>query len=117
MPVLSPFLLPVVMLFASNVFMTFAWYGHLKFKGSPLWLAIVASWGLALFEYCFMVPANRIGSGVMSVTQMKILQECITLVVFTGVAWWMFGESIKWNTLAAYACLVAAVGFAFWGKA
>ena len=107
----------LALLTISNVFMNLAWYGHLKFKGSPLWLAIVASWGLALFEYCFMVPANRVGSGVMSVTQMKILQECITLVVFTGVAWWMFGESIKWNTLAAYACLVAAVGFAFWGKA
>ena len=77
----------LALLTISNVFMNLAWYGHLKFKGSPLWLAIIASWGLAFLEYCFMVPANRIGSGVMSVTQMKIVQECITLAVFTVVAW------------------------------
>ena len=81
----------LALLTVSNVFMNLAWYGHLKFKGSPLWLAIVASWGLAFFEYCFMVPANRIGSDVMSVSQMKILQECITLAVFSGVAWVVFG--------------------------
>ena len=107
----------LALLTISNVFMNLAWYGHLKFKGSPLWLAIIASWGLALLEYCFMVPANRIGSNVMSVTQMKIVQECITLAVFTVVAWLMFGEQLRWNTLAAYACLIGAVGFAFWGKA
>ncbi|AXA84127.1 hypothetical protein DCD74_04945 [Lysobacter oculi] len=106
----------LALLTISNVFMNLAWYGHLKFKGSPLWIAIVASWGLAFFEYCFMVPGNRIGSSVMTLSQMKILQECITLAVFSVVAWLVFGEQMKWNTVASYLCLVAAVGFAFWGR-
>ena len=76
----------VFLLIVSNVFMTLAWYGHLKFKSSALWLAILASWGLALFEYIFQVPANRFGSDVFSVTQLKIIQEAITLTVFTLIA-------------------------------
>ncbi len=93
--------------------MTFAWYGHLKYKESPIWLAIILSWGVALFEYSFQVPANRMGSEVMSLTQLKILQEAITLVVFTIIAYLVFGETLKWNNLVSYALLVGAVYFAF----
>jgi uncharacterized protein (DUF486 family) len=103
----------VILLIISNIFMTLAWYGHLKFKSSALWVAILASWGLALFEYCFQVPANRIGSDMFSVTQLKIVQECITLVVFTLIAYLLFGETLKWNNLVSYALLIGAVFFAF----
>ena len=106
----------VLLLIVSNAFMTFAWYGHLKHKSSALWLAILASWGLAFFEYVFQVPANRIGSETMSVTQLKILQECITLVVFTIIAYFLFGETLKWNNIVSYLFLVGAVVFAFWDK-
>src|SRR3954463_10543223 len=89
--------LPILMLTASNVFMTFAWYGHLKFKGAPLWLAIVASWGIAFFEYVIMVPANRWGNSAFSTTELKVIQEVITLLVFGGfVVFWM-GEKLRWN--------------------
>lgn len=107
----------VLLLTISNTFMNIAWYGHLKFKDSALWLAIAASWGLALFEYIFQVPANRIGSETMSVSQLKILQECITLVVFSVFAYFAFGETLKWNNIVSYLFLVGAVIFAFWGKA
>lgn len=103
----------ILLLVISNVFMTLAWYGHLKFKQSPLWMAVILSWGLALFEYVFQVPANRIGSEVMSVTQLKILQEAITLVVFTIIAFLLFGETLKWNHFVSYAFLIGAVFFAF----
>ena len=106
----------VLLLVISNTFMTLAWYGHLKHKDSALWLAILASWGLALFEYVFQVPANRIGSETMSVTQLKIVQECVTLVVFTVLAYFMFGETLKWNNVVSYLFLVGAVVFAFWNK-
>lgn len=100
----------------SNVFMTLAWYGHLKFKSSPLWIAVAASWGLALFEYIFQVPANRLGAEVFSVTQLKIIQECITLAVFTLMAYAMFGETLKWNNLVSFALIIGAVVFAFIDK-
>ena len=103
----------VVLLVISNIFMTLAWYGHLKHKSSPLWLAVIASWGLAFFEYVFQVPANRIGSETFSVTQLKILQEAITLAVFTVLAYFLFGETLKWNNVVSYALLVGAVYFAF----
>lgn len=103
----------VLLLIVSNVFMTLAWYGHLKFKESPIVLAIFASWGLALFEYSFQVPANRIGADMFSVTQLKIIQEVITLVVFTVVAYFLFGETLKWNNFVSYALLLGAVYFAF----
>ena len=103
----------VFLLIVSNVFMTLAWYGHLKFKSSPLWIAVIGSWSLALFEYMFQVPANRIGSNVMSVTQLKILQEAITLAVFTLLAYFLFGETLKWNHVVSYTLLVGAVFFAF----
>jgi len=106
----------IILLIVSNVFMTLAWYGHLKHKSSALWLAILASWGLAFFEYVFQVPANRIGSDVFTVTQLKILQEAITLTVFTGVAYFMFGETLKWNNVVSYLFLIGAVVFAFWGN-
>jgi uncharacterized protein (DUF486 family) len=84
MTFIPPSLLPILMLFASNVFMTFAWYGHLKFKQSPLPLVVVASWGIAFFEYWLAVPANRWGSAVYSTAQLKTMQEVITLVVFAA---------------------------------
>lgn len=103
----------VILLVISNIFMTLAWYGHLKFKQSALWLAIAASWGLALFEYIFQVPANRIGAETFTVTQLKIIQECITLVVFTIIAYFLFDETLKWNNIVSYVLLVGAVFFAF----
>ena len=103
----------VVLLIVSNVFMTLAWYGHLKFKHSALWAAVLLSWSLALFEYMFQVPANRIGSEVLTVTQLKILQEAITLSVFTVIAYLLFGETLKWNNAVSFALLIGAVFFAF----
>jgi uncharacterized protein (DUF486 family) len=93
--------------------MTLAWYGHLKFKSKPLLVAIFASWGIALLEYVFQVPANRFGAERFSVTQLKILQECITLVVFTALAYLLFGESLKWNNLVAFLLVIGAVYFSF----
>lgn len=93
--------------------MTLAWYGHLKYKHSVLWLTILASWGLAFFEYVFQVPANRIGAETYSVTQLKILQEAITLTVFTVIAYFLFGETLKWNNIVSYVLLIGAVYFAF----
>ncbi len=105
----------VILLAISNVFMTLAWYGHLKHKDWPLWLAIVASWGLAFFEYLFQVPANREGASQFSVTQLKIMQECVTLVVFTGMAFLLFHETPKWNNIVSYVLLIGAVYFSFRG--
>jgi uncharacterized protein len=104
----------IVLLIISNTFMTIAWYGHLKFKKVSLLATIFLSWGIALFEYIFQVPANRIGSDYFTVTQLKIMQECITLVIFTLFVFLVFGESIRWNNLVSYALLVGAVAFAFW---
>jgi uncharacterized protein (DUF486 family) len=109
-------LLPVGLLLASNVFMTFAWYGHLKYKSQPLWIAILASWGIAFFEYCLMVPANRWGHSSYSATQLKIMQEIITLTVFAGFAVLYLHEKIRWNHLAAFICILAAVAFTFLPK-
>lgn len=103
----------VALLCASNLFMTAAWYGHLKFKNRALWLVILASWGIAFFEYCLQVPANRIGSDSFSVTQLKVMQEVITLAVFVGFSALYFKESFKWNHLVGFLCLVAAVFFVF----
>jgi uncharacterized protein (DUF486 family) len=103
----------IVLLTISNIFMTFAWYGHLKYSNKPLLIAILASWGVALFEYIFQVPANRIGAQTFSLTQLKIMQECITLVVFTVIAYLVFGQSLKWNNLVSYVLIVGAVYFSF----
>jgi uncharacterized protein (DUF486 family) len=103
----------IILLTISNTFMNLAWYGHLKFKAQPLWIVILASWAIAFFEYVFQVPANRIGSTEWSVPQLKVMQECITLVVFTLVAFALFHSPIKWNIGVAYAFIVGAVFFAF----
>lgn len=105
---------PLAMLVASNVFMTLAWYRHLKFKDhQSLTHAILVSWGIAFFEYCIMVPANRWGSAHFSLFQLKILQEVITLTVFLGFAVFYFNTRPQWNHAAAFGCILAAVAFAF----
>jgi hypothetical protein len=97
--------------------MTVAWYWHLKFKDTPLWKVVLISWGIAFFEYCLAVPANRLGYGTFSGAQLKIIQEVLSLLVFAGFATLYLGEALRWNHLAAFACLVGAVGFLFVGKA
>ena len=111
---LSSYLVPVLLLLASNVFMTFAWYGHLKYKSAPLFMAIIVSWGIAFFEYSLMVPANRIGSGVYSVVQLKTIQEVLTLLVFAGFSAWYLGQPLKWNHYAAFALIVGAAFLMFY---
>ncbi len=103
----------VLLLICSNLFMTIAWYGHLRFRNVPLWKAILASWSIALFEYMLQVPANRWGYGQFSAFQLKIMQEIITLVIFTGFAILYLRETPRWNHLVAFACLCAAAAFAF----
>ncbi len=107
------FLLPPLLLVGSNVLMTFAWYGHLKQPSWPLWLAVLVSWGIAFFEYCLAVPANRIGYGTYTAQQLKVMQEVITMAVFAGFAVLVLGERLSWNYGAAALCLVAAVVFIF----
>jgi uncharacterized protein len=104
---------PIALLMVSNIFMTFAWYGQLKFPNAPLWLVIPASWSIAFFEYCLAVPANRIGYRVYSAAQLKTMQEVITLTVFAVFSVLYLGESIKWNQLVAFALLVLAAFFTF----
>jgi uncharacterized protein len=106
----------VILLIISNIFMTIAWYGHLKYRNEPLLLVIFASWGIALFEYIFQVPANRIGAEKFTVTQLKIMQEGITLVVFTVIAYLLFHEPLRWNNFISYVLILAAVYFAFLGQ-
>ncbi len=106
----------LLLLIISNTFMTFAWYGHLKHRKSPLLAAILVSWLIALGEYCFQVPANRLGYGQFTGYQLKIIQEVITLVVFVVFAYGYLGEPLKWNYVAAFAFLGGAVTCAFWGK-
>jgi uncharacterized protein (DUF486 family) len=113
LPTRYPVAVAIILLICSNAFMTIAWYGHLKNTKSPLFIAILASWGIAFFEYCFQVPANRVGYTALSLTQLKILQEVITLVVFTIFALLVFGQVPKWNYLVSYAFIVGAVYFAF----
>ena len=108
-------MLTVCLLFISNTFMTFAWYGHLKHRSAPIVQAIVFSWLIALGEYCFQVPANRIGYGQFSGYQLKIIQESVTLVVFVAFAYFYLGESMRWNYALSFLCILAAVLFAFWG--
>jgi uncharacterized protein (DUF486 family) len=105
--------LPIVLLTCSNLFMTFAWYGHLRYKERPLLFVILTSWGIAFFEYIFMIPANRWGNSIYSATQLKVLQEIITLVVFCGFAMFYLGEKMRWNHFAAFLCIIAAVAFTF----
>ena len=120
------YILPIILLIISNIFMTLAWYGHLKLQdmhvihgNTPLYVVILISWGLALMEYCFMVPANRLGfpgnGGPYSLFQLKIIQEVITLIVFTIYTTLSFrGETLHWNDLAAFVCMILAVIFVFY---
>ena len=107
------FLAPIALLFASNVFMTFAWYGQLKFPHTVLWQVVLASWGIAFFEYCLAVPANRIGYQVYSAAQLKTMQEIITLLVFGVFSVLYLGESLRWNHMVAFAFLCGAAFFSF----
>ena len=104
----------IALLFASNVFMTAAWYGHLRFKEAPMWKAILVSWGIAFFEYCLQVPANRMGymTDHMSGYQLKVLQEVITLCVFIVFAWLVLKERLTWNYAISFAFMMLAVYFA-----
>ena len=107
-------LLSLALLTVANVFMTFAWYGHLKnLKDSPLWMAILVSWGIALIEYCFQVPANRMGAEHYTLAQLKIMQEVITLTVFIGFSYLYFNEPVRMNYIYAGACMAGAVFFVF----
>ena len=103
----------IVLLTISNIFMTFAWYGHLKYKNSPLWIVVLVSWSIAFFEYCFQVPANRIGHYKFSAAQLKTIQEVITLVVFAVFSIIYLKEDFKWNYAVGFVLILAAVFFVF----
>jgi hypothetical protein len=103
----------IAMLTVSNIFMTFAWYGHLKYKSSPLWRVIIASWMIAFVEYCFQVPANRLGSYEFSTAQLKTIQEVITLVVFCVFSVMYLKEELKWNYIVGFVMMIGAVFFIF----
>ncbi len=106
----------VSLLLVANVFMTFAWYAHLRdLRDKPLWIAILASWGIAFLEYCLQVPANRMGYGALSLQQLKILQEIVTLGVFAVFSVAYMGERLTWNYAAACGCMIAAAWFMFRG--
>ena len=106
-------LTPIVLLIISNVFMTFAWYGHLKYKDQALWLVIVASWGIAFVEYGLAVPANRWGHGTYTAAELKTMQEVITLVVFAVFSVFYLGEALKWNHLVGFALIAGGAFFVF----
>ena len=112
----SPYLLPPLLLFGSNILMTLAWYGHLKKPAWPLWLAILVSWGIAFLEYCLAVPANRIGYTALTLPQLKIVQEAISLAVFVPIAYLMLKEPLRWDYLWAALCVMGAVYFIFRGR-
>jgi len=103
----------IVLLLISNVFMTVAWYGHLRYRSEPLWKVILVSWGIAFFEYCFQVPANRIGSYEFSPAQLKTIQEIITLTVFPVFSMFYLGDKFKWNYGVGFSFIVAAAFFIF----
>ena len=109
---LRPFL-PIIMLTISNVFMTFAWYGHLRFKSTTLWIVILVSWGIAFFEYCFQVPANRIGYSYYNAAQLKTIHEVIIFIVFSVFSVVYLKESFKWNYAVGFAFIILAVFFIF----
>ena len=104
---------PLILLTISNIFITFAWYGHLKFKGAALWTVILVSWGIALFEYCFQVPANRIGHEYFDAAQLKTMQEVITLIVFSIFSVTYLKEQLKWNYIVGFLFIILAVFFVF----
>lgn len=106
-------LTPIILLLMSNVFMTFAWYGHLKYQSSPLWLAVAASWGIAFFEYCLAVPANRFGAALYTTAELKTMQEVITLTVFAGFSVLYLGEKITINHAVGFALICLGAFFVF----
>ncbi len=110
---MAGYITPIFLLFASNIFMTFAWYGHLGNKGTPLWIAVFTSWGIAFFEYWLAVPANRIGHEVYSAAQLKTMQEVITLIVFAGFSIFFLKESLGWNHLVGFALIACGAAFIF----
>lgn len=110
---MSASLSPIILLSISNLFMTLAWYGHLKFKDYPLWIVIIASWGIAFVEYCFAVPANRYGHSVYSAAELKTMQEVITLLVFMAFSVIYLQEALRWNHLAGFACIAVGAFFVF----
>ncbi len=105
--------LPIILLTISNIFMTFAWYGHLKYKSTALWIVILVSWGIALLEYCFQVPANRIGHEFFTAAQLKTIQEVITLIVFSVFSVLYLKEEFRWNYLVGFCFIILAVFFIF----
>jgi uncharacterized protein len=111
-----PYLMPILLLVCSNVFMTLAWYGHLNFKAKPLILVVLASWGIAFVEYCLAVPANRYGHAVYSAAQLKTMQEVITLVVFCGFSVVYLKEPLGWNHAVGFALIAAGAAFVFTGR-
>jgi uncharacterized protein len=113
---MPPTVSPIVLLVASNVFMTFAWYGHLKYKATPIWAAVLVSWGIAFFEYWLAVPANRIGSAVYSAAELKTMQEVITLAVFAGFSVLYLREPIGWNHAVGFALIASGAFFIFSGR-
>jgi uncharacterized protein (DUF486 family) len=115
MPAIAPRLLPILMLMGSNIFMTIAWYGHLKFKDRPLWIVIGVSWGIAFFEYCLAVPANRWGSGVYSAVELKAIQEVVTLSVFAVFSFFYLGQRISLAQGLGFALIAAGAFFVFHG--
>ncbi|MBA4337668.1 MAG: hypothetical protein C0421_02350 [Hyphomonas sp.] len=113
---MPPHILPIVLLSISNLFMTLAWYGHLKFKAAPLLLVIFVSWGIAFFEYCLAVPANRWGHSVYSAAELKTIQEVITLIVFAGFSVWVLKEPLGWNHAIGFGLIALGAWFIFQGK-
>jgi uncharacterized protein len=114
---LWPYLMPILLLAASNVFMTLAWYGHLNFKSSPLWLVVLVSWGIAFVEYCLAVPANRFGHGTYSAAELKTIQEVITLIVFAVFSVTVLKEPLSWNHGVGFTLIAAGAAFIFAGRA
>src|SRR5207237_5978603 len=110
---LSPYVLPILLLIGSNVFMTLAWYGHLRFKEAPLGAVIFAAWGIALMEYCMAVPANRWGNAVYTTAQLKTIQEVITLLVFAGFSVLYLKEPMTWNYLVGFTFIALGAFFVF----
>ena len=115
MPLPGPTIAPILLLIGSNIFMTFAWYGHLKFENKPLWILIIVSWGIAFFEYCLAVPANRIGHTVYSAAELKTMQEVITLIVFAAFSVFYLGEKLTLNHAAGFTFIALGAVFIFKG--
>jgi uncharacterized protein (DUF486 family) len=112
-----PYIAPIILLFCSNLFMTLAWYGHLKFKAVSLVVVVLVSWGIAFVEYCFAVPANRIGSAVYSPAELKTIQEIITLIVFAGFTTIYFDEPLSWTQAGGFALTALGAALVFHGQA